>query len=215
MWQAPWHMDFSYAGNIIPVIAYRGSGTKLYDWKWFHMKEAEQQDLLKWSSNPGELKSPSNTFPSQKQLHKISPSKISEDPIKRHSLKSCCSLQLIKHFQIHSSFDPPEDGLCRGNLTSLHVGKSCVSGSWSGFLEFHIFFGQMFIECLPKGQALCPSGTEPCLPILSVVFLPLPPLSWIYCVVHPWTLGRIQSDFSWSECCFYSLFSFASPSPNR
>lgn len=64
------------------------------------------------NANPGELKPLSNTFPSQKQLHKIlSIKKIWGSHIKWYSFSSWCSLQLVKHFQIHSYFDPPKDGL--------------------------------------------------------------------------------------------------------
>lgn len=129
MCQAPWHVCFSYAGNIISVIAYTGSGTKLPVWKWFEMKEAEQQqDILKWNSNPGELKPPSNTFPPQKQLHKIPSIKkerkkeIWRSHIKSHSFKSRCSLQLAqKAFP-----DPPKDGWCREGLVPFYVRRSWV-----------------------------------------------------------------------------------------
>lgn len=35
------HVNFSYAGNIISVIAYRDSVTKLHVWNRFQMKETE------------------------------------------------------------------------------------------------------------------------------------------------------------------------------
>lgn len=81
--------------------------TKLPVWKQFEMKETEQQQgVLKWNSNPGELKPPSSTFPSRNQLQKIlSIKKNLKIHIKWHYFKSHCSLQLIKHFQARSYFE--------------------------------------------------------------------------------------------------------------
>lgn len=125
----PGQAHFSHAGSIISVLEYQGPVTKLHDEQRFEVKETDwQQDRYpKWNSNPGELKPPANPFPSKKQLHNILVVvKIWRSRIRWYSFKSCCSLQLIKRFQVHLCFDPSKDDLCREDLVPSYVGSNWV-----------------------------------------------------------------------------------------
>lgn len=218
MCQAPWHVCFSYAGNIISVIAYRGSVTKLPVWKRFEMKEAEQQqDILKWNSNPGELKPPSNTFPSQKQSHKIlsikkKKKKIWRSHIKWHSFKSHCSLQLA-----HKAFpDPPKDGWYREGLVPFYVRKKNLSVRQVVSLNFTFVCAcQIFTECLLKARLCILHGLSPVFPFWVEASSPCPlwPGLNLPYSSHVDTRTVCTSDFSSSECNLYHHFCFGLPPP--